>query len=155
MTRKALPLDQRKYLADNANGQRADFIEGFCKKFANDVPSHLIYNRASSLWARKLSVVADFVKEREEKAIADRTVMVPARIVNKAVPGEMRKPAGMGDRADIDELLVKQNNLLAEIVVLLKERIEIQSGLLANQGQMIGNQRETLKLFNDAKGMAE
>jgi hypothetical protein len=145
-----IPTNQIEYLERHLHLGRSSFRETFYAQFNKELGMKT-NSRSAYLWDKQ----DYFLKELERTRNKNHTVLVPVRVVNKAIPGEMRKPAGMGDRADIDELLSKQNNLLAEIVVLLKEQIGISRGLLANHGMMIENQRATLKLFNDAKRMAE
>ena len=73
--------------------------------------------RVRSLWDLRHghAVVLKHLQEEEKKA--QHVVMVPARIVTKHVaPSSDSLP-------DVGELLVRTNNLLAELVQLQKEQI--------------------------------
>lgn len=131
-----IPTNQIECLAKYLHLGRRAFRETFYAQFGKEL-GMLTNNRSSYLWEKQ----EYFLKELGRIQEVNHTVMVPARIVNKAIPGETRKPAGMGDRLDIDELMVKQNNLLAEIVVLQKEQIAIGNAVL--------------ELFKKAKGVSE
>jgi hypothetical protein len=92
--------------------------------------------RINSLWCHRAKHAIEIaeLKAKEERATIEaanqeqernRTVMIPARIVSKHSPSRDAVP-------DVGELLIRTNNLLAELVQLQKEQIalfrEIQGG---------------------------
>jgi len=129
---RSIPQEQQECLADCINGGRKKFITTFCAKYGKDCLPSEIYNRASYLWTIRSDIVPEIeIARRRADAASERqnrTVMIPARIVSKA------QTSKFGDGLpDTGEILIKQNHLLAEIVVLQKEQITILQALLARQ----------------------
>lgn len=117
----AIPTEQIEFLASTPWTKRQTFIEKFMEKFkVGNLPSDS-HNRASYIWQHRGDLKQKLTKIHAEAELRNRTVMVPARIVNKSP-----RPERGDDLPDVGELLVKQTNLLAEIVALQKEQIANQ-----------------------------
>ena len=96
---------------------KPEFVNAFSEKFMSVLTPDQMMKRVRSLWDMRHghAVVLKHLQEEEKKA--QHVVMVPARIVTKHVtPPSDSLP-------DVGELLVRTNNLLAELVQLQKEQI--------------------------------
>lgn len=145
-----IPLDQKAMVLKYESW--SDFAAAFEQKYRGTINPVKLMSRAKNIWFRR----AIHKKEVEEaraieraieaetarkKAEVDRTVMVPKVIHNKAPPQQTNKiDNGL---PDIGELILRQNNLLAELIQLQKESNQVAVGILASQ-------KEQFELFKSA-----
>jgi hypothetical protein len=145
-------FEEREFLVQRIDGARHAFIEAFMEKFKSKIPPMLIYNRASYLWAEREHQQEIYNKELAKRNALNHTVMVPKQIVPKSARGITTTGSAF---PDVGELIVKQNNLIAEMVCLQKEQNKYLSGLLENQAQILSTLQSQLTLFNSlSKGTA-
>lgn len=110
------PREQKEMVLKYEN--RTEFAESFNKKYSATMPLLKLAGRVRSLWecrATHADEIAAFHKKEEE---SQHTVMIPKRIVTKHTPSSDSIP-------DVGELLIRTNNLLAELVQLQKEQIAL------------------------------
>lgn len=120
------PMEQKEFVVKFDN--KKDFVDAFSKKYSSTMPLSKIMSRTKSLWecrkrhAEEVRVYNENIeKKRLEQIAKDRTVLIPKQIVNKVVPAP--ENGSRNSLPDVGELLIKQNNLIAEMIALQKEQI--------------------------------
>jgi hypothetical protein len=137
------PMEQKEFVVKFDN--KKDFVDAFSKKYSSTMPLSKIMSRTKSLWDRRVAHAEevrvykeDLEKKRLEQIAKDRTVLIPKQIVNKVKPTS--ENGATGSLPDVGELLVKQNNLIAEMIALQKEQI-------SRTNESIGLARTQLEFF--------
>jgi len=111
------PRDQVEFVVKYKNRTRPEFVNAFSEKFRSVLTPDQMMKRVRSLWDLRYGHAIMLEATRKKEQEAQHVVMVPARIVTKHVtPSSDSLP-------DVGELLVRTNNLLAELVQLQKEQI--------------------------------
>ena len=117
------PREQKEMVLKYEN--RSEFAEAFNKKYSATMPFLKLAGRVRSLWNRRAKHADEIAALRKKEEELLHTVMIPKRIVTKHTQSPDPIP-------DVGELLIRINNLLAELVQLQKEQIalfkEIQGG---------------------------
>jgi hypothetical protein len=120
------PMEQKELVVKY--GKKKDFETAFIKKYSATMSTSAIMSRTKSLWecrkrhAEEVRVYNENLeKKRLEQIAKDRTVLIPKQIVNKVLPAP--ENGSRNSLPDVGELLIKQNNLIAEMIALQKEQI--------------------------------
>lgn len=86
-----------------------EFVEKYTVAFGKNIQSYKLYNRTRNMWTHR----DRFIKDVESFKVAQRTVMIPATIKNKALGNSLKCD---------DDIQIKSYNQLLYIGELLKEQ---------------------------------
>jgi len=113
------PRDQVEFAVKYKDHSRTEFVNEFSKEYISVMTPSDLMKRVRSLWDMRHVHAVTLAAIHEKEKEAQHVVMVPARIITKHVaPSSNSLP-------DVGELLVRTNNLLAELVQLQKEQIAL------------------------------